>query len=328
MCGIVGVLRSPAVAACPSILDRMAATLRHRGPDDAGTMHEPGVSLAHQRLSIIDLATGHQPMTAGAHTIVFNGEIYNYRELREGLRAAGRTFHTASDTEVLLQLYDAYGPSFVRQLNGIFAFLLYDRERQVVLAARDHFGVKPLYWTTCGDAMLFASEIKAFWQYPGMEPRVHHAALREYLTLQFVTGEETLFEGVQKLPPAHCLEVELASGRTRQWQYWAPRFGCDRTTSEASFVEQTRALLEDAVRLQLRSDVPVGCYLSGGLDSSIVTTLAAREQPIVAFTGRFDAGPAFDEAPYARLVARAVGAELQAVIPKEAEFPALLPPLV
>jgi asparagine synthase (glutamine-hydrolysing) len=328
MCGVVGVLRFDRREVDPRVVERMARTLRHRGPDDEGFLHEPGIALAHRRLSIIDLATGHQPMTAGAHSVVFNGEIYNYVELRDELRAAGRTFRTTSDTEVLLQLYDACGPAFVQRLNGIFAFVLYDRARNVVLAARDHFGVKPLYHARAGDELLFASEIKAFWQHPAMRATADHDALHEYLTFQFVTGTGTLFEGVHKLPPAHCMEVDLASGAVRTWNYWSPRFGCDLRTPEAEVVERTRWLLEDAVRLQLRSDVPLGTYLSGGLDSSIVTALAARRTPIIAFTGRFPDGPAFDESDYAREVARHVAATLHEVVPTEDEFVDLLPRLV
>ncbi len=328
MCGVVGVLRFDELGVDPQVVERMARVLHHRGPDDEGFLFERGVALAHQRLSIIDLASGHQPMTAGAHSVVFNGEIYNYVELREELRSTGRTFATRSDTEVLLQLYDACGPTFLRKLNGIFAFVLYDRERHVVVAARDHFGVKPLYYARAGGEMLFASEVKAFWQHPGMRASVDHEALQEYLTFQFVTDKATLFQGVCKLPPAHCMEVDLTSGRVRTWNYWRPQFGCDNRTSEREFAERTRWLLDDAVRIQLRSDVPVGAYLSGGLDSSIVTALASRHAPITAFTGRFPNGPAFDESDYAREVAQHVGATLHEVVPTEAEFVALLPRLV
>jgi len=328
MCGVVGVLRFDDRDVDPHVVQRMARTLHHRGPDDEGFLFEPGVALAHQRLSIIDLASGHQPMTAGPHSVVFNGEIYNYVELRDELRASGRSFTTASDTEVLLQLYAACGPSFVRKLNGIFAFVLYDRERNVVVVGRDHFGVKPLYYAHAGEEMLFASEIKAFWQHPRMQPSVNRDALHEYFTFQLVTGDATMFQGVRKLPPAHCMEIDLASGETRTWCYWSPRFGCDLRSTEGEFAERTRWLLDDAIRLQLRSDVPVGTYLSGGLDSSIVTALAARQITVTAFTGRFPYGPAFDESEYAREVARHVGATLHEVEPTEADFIDLLPKLV
>lgn len=328
MCGLAGILRFDGREVPRELAMGMADALRHRGPDGSGVLCEPGIALAHQRLAIIDLETGQQPMTAGPVSVVFNGEIYNYVELRNELRAAGHHFHTTSDTEVLLQLYLACGPSFVRKLNGMFAFLLYDRDRQVVLAARDHFGIKPLYVTRRGDEMLFASEIKAFWRHPEFRPALNRPALHDYLTFQWVGGDETLFEGVKKVPPAHCMEVNLQSGATRIWQYWSPRFGCDTSRTEDDIVRETRELLEDAVRLQLRSDVPVGAYLSGGLDSSIVTSLAARHGPLVAFTGRFPDGPAFDESPYAREVAAASGIALHEVVPSEDEFVSLLPALI
>lgn len=328
MCGIVGVVRFDEGDVSQTVVQRMARTMHHRGPDGEGFLFEPGVGLGHQRLSIIDIASGQQPMTAGNNTIVFNGEIYNYIELREELKAAGYSFRTASDTEVLLQLYAACGVSFVRKLNGIFAFVLYDRDRNSLVVARDHFGVKPLYYARAGGEMIFASEIKAFWQHPQMAPKANCAALHEYFTFQLVTGNETMFDGVSKLPPAHCMEVDLESGQERVWRFWSPRFGCDLQTSEAQFAEQTRALLDDAVRLQLRSDVPVGTYLSGGLDSSIVTALASKHAHITSFTGRFPDGPSFDESEYAREVAQHVGATLHEVIPTEAEFIDLLPRLV
>ncbi|MBK8251003.1 MAG: asparagine synthase (glutamine-hydrolyzing) [Gemmatimonadetes bacterium] len=328
MCGIVGIVRAHGAGVPERLAARMATTLRHRGPDDHGVLVEPGVALAHQRLSIIDLATGHQPMTHGDLTVVFNGEIYNYVELRSELRAKGRSFQTTSDTEVLLQLYDEYGAACVARLNGMFAFLLLDRRRGTLLAARDHFGIKPLYWTQAGDDLLFASEIKAFWEHPATERRPNAVGVREYLTFQYVTGTETLFAGVHKVAPAHCMEVDLASGRRRTWCYWSPTFGCDLQTSESAFVEQVQWLLEDAVRLQCRADVPVGAYISGGLDSGIVASLAARHRPIVGFTGRFDEGPAFDESPHARAVASAAGIPLHEVVPTEAEFVTLLPSLV
>jgi asparagine synthase (glutamine-hydrolysing) len=329
MCGIAAVLRFDGTAPNRAVVEHMGSLLRHRGPDDEGSFVDRGVAFAHRRLAIIDLLTGHQPMSVGPHTIVFNGEIYNYVELREELTRAGHAFRTTSDTEVLLRMYAEHGPSFVRRLNGMFAFLIYDAERRTVLAARDHFGIKPLYFAEAPDgALLFASEIKALLAYPGMRAAPDDGGVRDYLTFQFVLGDRTMFAGIRKVAPAHMLEVALSSGARRITHYWSPDFGIDRHHNEDYFVERTRELLEDSVRLQLRSDVPVGAYLSGGLDSSIVASLAARHAPIEAFTAVFPEGPTFDESPYAREVAASLGIRLHEIVPSEEEFRALLPRLV
>ncbi|CAG0993708.1 partial asparagine synthase (glutamine-hydrolysing), partial [Gammaproteobacteria bacterium] len=277
MCGLAAVLRFDGLVPEPRIVERMGAVLQHRGPDDEGLFAAPGVALAHRRLAIIDLATGRQPMTIGPHTIVFNGEIYNYIELREELRQVGHTFRTTSDTEVLLHLYAEHGPSFVGRLNGMFAFVLHDAARGVVLAARDHFGIKPLYFAEAPDgSLLLASEIKALLAYPGFRAAPDAQGVRDYITFQFVLGSRTMFAGVRKILPAQCVEVRLDTGTRRTWQYWSPDFGIDERRTERDFVDETRALLEDSVRIQLRSDVAVGAYVSGGLDSSFVAGLAAR----------------------------------------------------
>lgn len=337
MCGIAGVVNFDGSAVPIPLLEDMADALSHRGPDGEGQFAEGGVGLAHKRLAIIDLASGQQPMTStrGTTTIVFNGEIYNYIELRAALVQRGHTFRTASDTEVILEMYAAHGPACVSMLNGMFAFLLYDRERQLVLAARDHFGIKPLYYTATARSLLFASEIKALLRHPEVRAEVDHAAVREYVTFQLVTGEQTLFKGVHKLLPGHYHVIDLASGRTHVEHYWEPRFVIDPDHTAEYFVAEVRRLLEDAVRLQMRSDVPVGAYLSGGMDSSIVTTLAAMELarvgstgPFQTFTGTFREGPAFDETRYAREVARAQHATMHEVVGTEEQFVDVMPRLV
>ena len=329
MCGIAAILRFDGQVPNRVVVERMGSLLRHRGPDDNGSFVDQGVAFSHQRLAIIDLRTGHQPMTVGPHTVVFNGEIYNYVELRDELKQRGHVFRTTSDTEVLLRMYAEYGESFVKRLNGMFAFLLYDAHRRIVLAARDHFGIKPLYLAEAPDgALLFGSEIKALLAYPGMRAVPDADGIRDYLTFQFVLGDRTMFSGVRKLAPSHQLEISLATGRQRVTKYWSPDFGLDRHHTEEYFIERTRELLEDSVRLQLRSDVPVGAYLSGGLDSSIVATLAARHAPIEAFTAVFPEGPGFDEGPYAREVAASLGIRLHEIVPTEAEFTDVLPRLI
>jgi len=329
MCGLAGILRFDGATPSADVAEQMGAILRHRGPDDEGLFTDRGVAFAHRRLAIIDLHTGHQPMTVGPYTVVFNGEIYNYVELREELQRAGHVFRTKSDTEVLLRMYAEYGVSFVRRLNGMFAFLLYDAERRVVLAARDHFGIKPLYYAEAPDgSLLFASEIKALLVYPGMRAAPDSDSIRDYLTFQFVLGDRTMFAGVRKLAPAHTLEVSLATGVRRVAQYWSPDFAIDRHHNEDYYVERTRELLEDSVRLQLRSDVPVGAYISGGLDSSIVAALASKHANISGFTAVFPEGPSFDESPYARQLAASLGITLHEVVPTETQFEELLPRLV
>ena len=331
MCGFVGVIDRTGAAPELALLSRMATVLEHRGPDGEGHFIDGRVGLYHKRLAIIDLTDGgRQPMTFDGITVAFNGEIYNYIELRTELQRRGHRFHTSSDTEVLLRMYLEYGVEMVRQLNGMFAFLLHDGPRQRVLAARDHFGIKPLYYCATPRQTLYASEIKALLQHPEVAAQVDHDALRDYLTFQFVLGEATLFHGIRKLPPGHLQVVDLASGTTRIEQYWEPRFEVDPYHTEEYFVVELRKLLEDAVRLQMRSDVPVGTYLSGGLDSSIVTLLASphARRPFRTFTGAFHEGPAFDERPFARQVAAHCGAETVEIMPTAEDMLELLPTLV
>jgi asparagine synthase (glutamine-hydrolysing) len=308
----------------------MLATLRHRGPDDEGFLIEGSIGLGHKRLSIIDTLGGHQPMSAEHASIVFNGEIYNYVELRDELVQLGHSFQTKSDTEVILRMYLQYGEECVARLNGMFAFLILDRHRSRVLAARDHLGVKPLYFHVSSEALLFASEIKALLQYPSLQIEPDESALRDYLIFQFVLGERTLFRGIHKVLPGQFQIINLEDLSVRTTCYWEPHFRVDLEHTEKYFLEQLRHLIEDAARIQMRSDVPLGTYLSGGLDSSIVTTLAARYSPqqIKTFTGAFAEGPEFDESGYAREVAEACNARSFFVVPGEAEFVEVLPQLI
>jgi asparagine synthase (glutamine-hydrolysing) len=330
MCGLAGIIRFDGQPVQAEPLLRMAATLRHRGPDGAGHLVQGTVGLAHQRLSIIDLTTGQQPMASGHSVIVFNGEIYNYVELRAELIGRGRTFRTTSDTEVLLQMYEEYGPEFVRRLNGMFAFLLWDRARNQLMAARDHFGIKPLYVHATPDRLLFASEIKALLTHPEVRAAADMEAVQEYLTFQYVLGERTMFAGIHKVLPGEYHLADLATGAHRAIRYWEPRFGVDHRFTERHWLEQVQWLLADAVRLQMRSDVPVGAYLSGGLDSSLVTALAARTSPgqLHTFTGRFAEGPEFDESGWARMVSERYGTTMHVVTPTEHEFVDTLPRLI
>lgn len=330
MCGLAGIVRLDRQGVERAPLEAMSAVIRHRGPDGDGLEIDGPVGFAHRRLSIIDLATGQQPMTTENVTIVFNGEIYNYVELRETLKQQGHPFHTTSDTEVILRAYLEWGDACVDRLNGMFAFLLYDRPRQRVLAARDHFGIKPLYFHADDRRLLFASEIKALLRHPELRAAPDESALQDYLTFQFVLGESTLFRGIRKLLPGHIMAVDLASGSVTRRCYWEPKFTLDLDHTEAYFVTELRRLLDDTVMQQMRSDVPVGSYLSGGFDSSVVATLAAHRAggTFRTFTGAFREGPQFDESRYALMVAESVGAEPHVVYPTEHDFTDLLPKLV
>lgn len=330
MCGLVAIIDRYHRGIDASLLKDMASVLSHRGPDDEGIFLSDTVGFFHKRLSIIDLNTGHQPMTIDGVTVVFNGEIYNYVELGVELRNRGHVFKTTSDTEVLVRMYIEYGEEFVKLLNGMFAFVLFDSRLKQVLVARDHFGIKPLYLYMTPELCLYASEIKALLRHPYVKAQVDDEALQDYLTLQFVLGKSTLFKGIEKLLPAHAQVINLGTGRVRTWRYWEPSFYLDRTRSETEFAEELYGLLEDSVKKQMRSDVPVGAYLSGGLDSSVVAVLAARQTvgQFKTFTGAFREGPEYDESPHALSLAKHCGADSFLIFPTEIDFISLMPRLV
>lgn len=331
MCGIVGVINKNGGPIDISVLTAMAQKIKHRGPDDEGYLTEGPVGLYHQRLSIIDLVSGRQPMTSGKDTIVFNGEIYNYVELRESLKHVGHNFQTTSDTEVILHIYQEYGLEGIKKLNGMFAFLLFDRRKNCIIAARDHFGIKPLYYYSDKHNLLFASEIKALLEHPSVKPEVNYEAVQDYLTFQYVLGDMTLFKGIRKVLPGHYLVIDLNSMAVMTFSYWEPKFKLDTHHTEEYFIFELRKLLDNAVEIQMRSDVPLGTYLSGGMDSSLVTLLAAskyKNGKIKTFTGAFNEGPQFNETVYSREVGNVCGAEMFEVYPNEAEFIELLPHLI
>jgi asparagine synthase (glutamine-hydrolysing) len=307
MCGIAGLLAFDGRPADPRLLEAMRDSLTHRGPDGEGAFRENGVGLAHRRLSILDLAGGAQPMTTtdGDAVIVFNGEIYNFVELRAALEGRGHPFSTHSDTEVILHLYEEQGPDVVGALRGMFAFALWDRRRRRLVLARDRVGIKPLYYAQDRSGLAFASEIKALLQHPGLPRDVDLRGLGDFLTYQYIPAPRTGFACIRKLPAGHLLVAE--EGRVSIRRYWSlPRDHPRRT--QAEWEEELRATVDEAARLHMRSDVPVGALLSGGIDSSLVVAHAAAhaDGPLRTFTIGF-ADRAFSEAPFARLVAQRYG---------------------
>lgn len=332
MCGITGkMILGSGGDVDPADVRRMTAPIRHRGPDDEGVYLHRNVGLGHRRLTIIDLASGAQPLSNedGTVWVVFNGEIYNYRELREELVARGHTFRTRSDTEVLVHLYEERGPEFVRDLNGMFALAIHDQRDGTLLLARDRVGIKPLYWALVGDTLLFGSEIKSILADPTFTPELDPRAVRRFLAYYYVPGEETLLKGVRKLPPAHTL---VARGRkVAVERYWDLEFNDSRAgigLDEAA--EELDRLLARVVREHLISDVPLGVLLSGGLDSSGVLSYAAEvgDRPLSTFTIGFDADGVVDERPYAEQVARQYGTDHHEITIAPDDFCAFLPTYV
>jgi asparagine synthase (glutamine-hydrolysing) len=306
--------REAAGRVTPGALDAMGDTLLHRGPDEGGIHIEPGVGLGMRRLSIIDLKTGHQPLANEDRSVwvVFNGEIYNYREVTADLLARGHRFATASDTETLVHLYEEHGADCVRHLRGMFAFALWDARKRTLLLARDRLGIKPVYYAQTPQGLVFGSELKALIVSPWVRRRVDPSSLAAYLRFGYVPDPLSILEGVAKLPPGHVLLVREGHAGAPQ-RYWEPTShfrDTDESLDEAEAGSRIWGLLGDAVRSHLVSDVPVGAFLSGGVDSSTVVGFMAREAgvPVKTFSVGFrEAG--FDEAPYARRVAEWFGTE-------------------
>jgi len=310
MCGIVGICATRPVAG-RDWLARGSQAMFHRGPDGAGEWwsDDGRVGLAHRRLAIIDLSpAGHQPMAdaTGDSTIVFNGEIYNFGELRTQLLEAGAQFRSHSDTEVVLEAYRSWGPDCLQRLNGMFALAIHDTRQQKVFLARDRAGEKPLFYRHEGGELRFASELKALLADGSLPHRIDPAALDCYLAMGYVPGEHCLLQGFRKLPPAHAMEFDLRTGALRVWRYWQlPEFDATAIVDEEGLLGELETLLEDAVRKQLVADVPVGVLLSGGVDSSLITAMAARaSNRVKTFTIRFPGHDALDETEHARLIAR------------------------
>ena len=309
-----------------------AAALRHRGPDDEGLFAEPGVGLAFRRLSIVDVATGHQPLANedGSVWIAYNGEIYNHESLRRELERAGHRYRTKSDTETLVHAYEEWGPAFVRRLEGMFAFAIWDRPRRRLFVARDHVGIKPLYWTrTTRGAFVCASEIKALFAFPGVPRNADPDAVVQHLTLRYAASPRTLFAGIHKLSPGHTLTVERGEPKLERW--WTPAWEPKQALGEREALAEVESRLTASVKSHLMSEVPLGALLSGGVDSSLVVALMSRlsDRPVQTFSVGFDApGGPFNELPHARRVAEHLRTEHREMLVGAADLERELPALV
>jgi asparagine synthase (glutamine-hydrolysing) len=307
MCGIAGMLDLMGRAVEKPVLKRLCDTLAHRGPDEEGYFLRNGTGLGQRRLSIIDLSTGRQPLgnEDGTVWVTFNGEIYNFQELRQRLEKAGHRFATHSDTEVIVHAYEQYGVECVRQFRGMFAFALWDERQRTLFLARDRVGKKPLFHTHAGGQFLFASELQALVQHPAVSRETDLTSIDDYLTYGYIPAPRTIYRGVFKLPPAHWLLLNADSGDTRMERYWRLEYAPKLDLHPNEAAEGLLEVLTEAVRLRLIADVPVGALLSGGVDSSLVVALMSRlsSQPVRTFSIGFEEQE-FNELPFARLVAQ------------------------
>ena len=317
-------------------LEAMSKVIRHRGPDDQGTLFSGPLAFGFRRLSIIDLSGGHQPMCSEQQDvwIVFNGEIYNHAELRAGLEKLGHRFASKSDTETIVHLYEEYGDDCVRLLRGMFAFVIWDSRRKRLFCARDRLGIKPFYYAIGDKRFAFASEMKSLFELKDFKPSLNTRALPEFFAFGYLSTHETLYRNVYKLLPGHCLYIDLTAEnlKPRITQYWdlnVPQAESERPTNERDCISQFRDLFTETVRGHLMSDVPLGVFLSGGLDSSSIAAVMAslKKEPIHTFSVGY-AEDEFSELPYARAVAKHVGAQYNEVILGPDDFFASLPKLI
>ena len=335
MCGICGFVTTDESLALPEdVLRQMCEVMRHRGPDDSGVYLTPLAGLGHRRLSIIDLSGGHQPMANEDKSIwiAYNGEVYNHADIRPGLEAKGHHYATRSDTETLIHLYEEDGPELVQKLRGMFAFAIWDARRRRLLLARDRVGIKPLYYAETArggvSTLIFASEIKSILASGAVRPELNHAALPEFCAFGYNVGETTLFKGIKKLPPGHRLTWQ--DGRISIEQYWDLAYPPEPIAiSEDEAVERFTELFFESVRLRLMSDVPLGVFLSGGIDSSSIAAAMTRfnAEPIKTFSVGF-AERDYSEFDYARELAKSIGADHHEVVIEPKNFFDNLPRLI
>ncbi len=330
MCGIAGLATGqPDRLNGNAVVDAMCAQIVHRGPDDQGIYHDSTAAIGMRRLSIIDLSGGHQPIHNEDESVwlVFNGEIYNYRELRQELEAHGHRFYTNSDSEAIVHAYEQYGAECFSRLRGMFAIALWDKNQKRLLLGRDRLGKKPLYWTTMADGgVAFASELKSLLVLGEVDRTLDSEAVRAYMMFGYVPTPRSIFKNVHKLEPGHWLEWQ--GGRVRTQRYWSLPYSPKHEGDEQSLTDRLEQELDEAVRIRLVSDVPFGAFLSGGLDSSVVAALMARHmrEPVRTFTIGFSTAR-YDETADARRVAKHIGARHEELI-VEADAVSLLEKLV
>ena len=329
MCGIAGIVDLNSVE--KDLLIQMRDSMVHRGPDDSGIWinADRTVGLAHRRLSIIDLTeAGRQPMSdsQGRVWITYNGEIYNFKEIRRELEAKGYSFRSRTDTEVIITAYKEWSTDCLQKFNGMFAFAIYDEEKKIIFMARDRVGKKPLYYANYNGRFAFASELKALLKDCSLPREIDIRALNCYLTFGYIGGERSVFKSIRKLPPAHALLYDFKE--IRIWNYWEPQLLSELTHSEEELLEELESLLEDAVRLRMISDVPLGAFLSGGIDSSLIVAMMSKVsgEPVKTFSIGFEEDK-YNELPYARVVADHFGTEHYEIIVKPDAF-SILPQLV
>ncbi len=332
MCGIAGILEFGCDAqANGAALQEMCRVMAHRGPDDDGFYSDGAAGIGMRRLSIVDLATGHQPISNedGSLWIVFNGEIYNHLSLREQLIARGHGYRTHSDTETIVHLYEEYGRDCVQHLRGMFAFAIWNRNKKTLFIARDRLGIKPLYYRLTPERLLFGSEIKVLLAHGGIRAQFNRTALPEYLAFGYLSGEETFYAGIRKLLPGHTMEIG-PDGKPDIRQYWdLDTSSVNESRDEGYYVRSYRELLEGAVNSHLMSDVPLGVFLSGGVDSSAVAALMTkiRREPIETFSVGYTE-QTYSELPYAQVVADHIKSQHREVLVSEQDFFGALPHLI
>tara|TARA_A100001015_G_scaffold242910_1_gene277689 strand:+ start:2162 stop:4063 length:1902 start_codon:yes stop_codon:yes gene_type:complete len=326
MCGIAGLITPNINLDDISLVKQMTSTIAHRGPDGEGFQHSKFIAFGHRRLSVIDIQNGSQPMMSNDERFVltFNGEIYNYKELRRSLEKQGVKFYTNTDTEVLLHTLIIYGDNAMDQLIGMYAFAFHDKQTGRTIISRDEMGVKPLYYTINDNKLYFASEIKALLENKKLKAGLEQHALKQYLTFQFCLDELTLFEGIYVLKPAHYLDFYVSdlSGGINQKCYWRLNYETDFSITEEKCYHELGSLIEDSIKLQLRSDVALGAYVSGGIDSSFITAMASKhyKKPLKTFHGRFLEGPDYDESSFARDVCKMHDAIYYETVPTAQQF--------
>ena len=320
MCGYVGFTNT--IDNTNVVLKKMMERIRHRGPDGEGQYIDDGIALGHRRLSIIDLDAGAQPMynEDGSLVIVFNGEIYNYKQIREDLVKAGHTFATGSDTEVLIHGYEEYGKDILPKLRGMFSFVIWNKETKELFGARDFFGIKPLYYAEMDGTFIFGSEIKSFLEHPSFKKELNETALENYLTFQYSPAEETFFKGVFRLPPAHYF-IKNSEGFTRG-RYWEINFEADEKPELDEWVDRISDIMHDSVEAHKVSDVEVGSFLSSGVDSSYVAAIANVDK---TFTVGFGTDERYNEIGWAKNFSKAIGKENTSKVITPEEYWGILP---